>query len=215
MPRKLSPLHLSPHTAPYQQTCERCEGTASRQLKTKGQEGKVCSLLILLKETPQKYTRSRARESVQRDRLLLSSAAPRAPEKGGKGRETRHTPRNRHGTTRVSGNSGEKHVHARPRTQCACAPASPRLWRAALRPLPAHCADARRSRVGGGVEMSVLLPNMADFDTIYELEEEEEEDEEEEEESSEPEPVVRSQELPRPRDAPDPVVVRGAGHITV
>uniref|UniRef100_A0A8V0YG56 Cysteine rich hydrophobic domain 1 n=1 Tax=Gallus gallus TaxID=9031 RepID=A0A8V0YG56_CHICK len=63
--------------------------------------------------------------------------------------------------------------------------------------------------------MSVLLPNMADFDTIYELEEEEEEDEEEEEESSEPEPVVRSQELPRPRDAPDPVVVRGAGHITV
>ncbi|XP_042681135.1 cysteine-rich hydrophobic domain-containing protein 1 [Centrocercus urophasianus] len=64
--------------------------------------------------------------------------------------------------------------------------------------------------------MSVLLPNMADFDTIYELEEEEEEEEEdEEEESSEPEPVVRSQELPRPRDAPDPVVVRGAGHITV
>lgn len=48
-----------------------------------------------------------------------------------------------------------------------------------------------------------------------EEEEEEEEDEEEEEESSEPEPVVRSQELPRPRDAPDPVVVRGAGHITV
>ncbi|NXA32594.1 CHIC1 protein, partial [Eudromia elegans] len=56
--------------------------------------------------------------------------------------------------------------------------------------------------------MSVLLPNMADFDTIYELEEEEEEEEESE-------PVVRSQELPRPRDAPDPVVVRGAGHITV
>ncbi|XP_075018606.1 cysteine-rich hydrophobic domain-containing protein 1 isoform X2 [Calonectris borealis] len=55
--------------------------------------------------------------------------------------------------------------------------------------------------------MSVLLPNMADFDTIYELEEEEEEEESE--------PVVRSQELPRPRDAPDPVAVRGAGHITV
>ncbi|XP_035182434.1 cysteine-rich hydrophobic domain-containing protein 1 isoform X1 [Oxyura jamaicensis] len=60
--------------------------------------------------------------------------------------------------------------------------------------------------------MSVLLPNMADFDTIYELEEEEEEGEEGEEESG---PVVRSQELPRPRDAPDPVAVRGAGHITV
>ncbi|XP_033370027.1 cysteine-rich hydrophobic domain-containing protein 1 isoform X1 [Parus major] len=57
--------------------------------------------------------------------------------------------------------------------------------------------------------MSVLLPNMADFDTIYELEEEDEE------EQDEPEPVVRSQELPRPRDAPDPVAVRGAGHITV
>ncbi|XP_068871802.1 cysteine-rich hydrophobic domain-containing protein 1 isoform X1 [Aphelocoma coerulescens] len=57
--------------------------------------------------------------------------------------------------------------------------------------------------------MSVLLPNMADFDTIYELEEEDEEEQEE------PEPVVRSQELPRPRDAPDPVAVRGAGHITV
>ncbi|KAM8997454.1 cysteine-rich hydrophobic domain-containing protein 1 isoform 3-T3 [Guaruba guarouba] len=51
--------------------------------------------------------------------------------------------------------------------------------------------------------MSVLLPNMADFDTIYELEEEEEEEEEQEES----EPVVRSQELPRPRDAPDPVAV--------
>ncbi|KAJ6663198.1 hypothetical protein lerEdw1_010334 [Lerista edwardsae] len=60
--------------------------------------------------------------------------------------------------------------------------------------------------------MSVLLPNMADFDTIYELEEEEEEGDEEEEES---ETVVRSQELPRPRDAPEPVAVRGAGHITV
>ncbi|KAM9373909.1 cysteine-rich hydrophobic domain-containing protein 1 isoform 2-T2 [Phaethornis superciliosus] len=69
--------------------------------------------------------------------------------------------------------------------------------------------------------MSVLLPNMADFDTIYELEEEEEEDEEEEdnnnneEEEESAEAVVRSQELPRPRDAPDPVAVRGAGHITV
>ncbi|XP_071613767.1 cysteine-rich hydrophobic domain-containing protein 1 isoform X2 [Heliangelus exortis] len=69
--------------------------------------------------------------------------------------------------------------------------------------------------------MSVLLPNMADFDTIYELEEEEDEEEEEEdnnnneEEEEESEAVVRSQELPRPRDAPDPVAVRGAGHITV
>ncbi|XP_040427940.1 cysteine-rich hydrophobic domain-containing protein 1 isoform X1 [Cygnus olor] len=61
--------------------------------------------------------------------------------------------------------------------------------------------------------MSVLLPNMADFDTIYELEEEEEEEGEDGEEESGP--VVRSQELPRPRDAPDPVAVRGAGHITV
>ncbi|XP_030305156.1 cysteine-rich hydrophobic domain-containing protein 1 isoform X3 [Calypte anna] len=69
--------------------------------------------------------------------------------------------------------------------------------------------------------MSVLLPNMADFDTIYELEEEGDEEEEEEdnnnneEEEEESEAVVRSQELPRPRDAPDPVAVRGAGHITV
>ncbi|XP_034969404.1 cysteine-rich hydrophobic domain-containing protein 1 [Zootoca vivipara] len=59
--------------------------------------------------------------------------------------------------------------------------------------------------------MSVLLPNMADFDTIYELEEEEDEEEEEEESET----VVRSQELPRPRDTPEPVAVRGAGHITV
>ncbi|XP_030305155.1 cysteine-rich hydrophobic domain-containing protein 1 isoform X2 [Calypte anna] len=62
---------------------------------------------------------------------------------------------------------------------------------------------------------------MADFDTIYELEEEGDEEEEEEdnnnneEEEEESEAVVRSQELPRPRDAPDPVAVRGAGHITV
>ncbi|XP_044283327.1 cysteine-rich hydrophobic domain-containing protein 1 isoform X2 [Varanus komodoensis] len=59
--------------------------------------------------------------------------------------------------------------------------------------------------------MSVLLPNMADFDTIYELEEEDE--------AAAAAPgaaaVVRSQELPRPRDAPEPVAVRGAGHITV
>ncbi|XP_077778843.1 cysteine-rich hydrophobic domain-containing protein 1-like isoform X3 [Podarcis muralis] len=57
--------------------------------------------------------------------------------------------------------------------------------------------------------MSVLLPNMADFDTIYELEEEEDEEEEESE------TVVRSQELPRLRNAPEPVAVRGAGQITV
>ncbi|XP_061454376.1 cysteine-rich hydrophobic domain-containing protein 1-like isoform X1 [Rhineura floridana] len=66
--------------------------------------------------------------------------------------------------------------------------------------------------------MSVLLPNMADFDTIYELEEEEEEEEEEEqeeEEEPESETVVRSQDLPRLRDASEPVAVRGAGHITV
>ncbi|XP_026540691.1 cysteine-rich hydrophobic domain-containing protein 1 isoform X1 [Notechis scutatus] len=62
---------------------------------------------------------------------------------------------------------------------------------------------------------------MADFDTIYELEEEEEEeaaaaaaaDQEELTEASRT--VVRSQELPRPRDAPEPVAVRGAGQITV
>uniref|UniRef100_A0A8C5TA24 Cysteine rich hydrophobic domain 1 n=1 Tax=Malurus cyaneus samueli TaxID=2593467 RepID=A0A8C5TA24_9PASS len=56
--------------------------------------------------------------------------------------------------------------------------------------------------------MSVLLPNMADFDTIYELERRTR--------RSRMSPSrVRSQELPRPRDAPDPVAVRGAGHITV
>ncbi|XP_042335504.1 cysteine-rich hydrophobic domain-containing protein 1 isoform X2 [Sceloporus undulatus] len=69
--------------------------------------------------------------------------------------------------------------------------------------------------------MSVLLPNMADFDTIYELEEEDEEEEEEEkeaevavrrsgqEEEEEPEPPWR------PPEAPEPVAVRGAGQITV
>lgn len=49
--------------------------------------------------------------------------------------------------------------------------------------------------------MSVLLPNMADFDTIYELEDEEDEH------------VVSEEHLPR--YCPEPVVMRGAGHITV
>nr|XP_004660983.1 cysteine-rich hydrophobic domain-containing protein 1 isoform X3 [Jaculus jaculus] len=93
--------------------------------------------------------------------------------------------------------------------------------------------------------MSILLPNMAEFDTISELEEEEapspssssspsssvsgpddgeeeEEDDEEEEEEEEdegeeeisPPPRVVSEENLR-RYAPDPVLVRGAGHITV
>nr|XP_033801505.1 cysteine-rich hydrophobic domain-containing protein 1 isoform X2 [Geotrypetes seraphini] len=52
--------------------------------------------------------------------------------------------------------------------------------------------------------MSALLPNMADFDTIYELDEEEEE---------EVERVVSEERLLC--CTPDPVVVRGAGHITV
>uniref|UniRef100_A0A8C9JCD5 Cysteine rich hydrophobic domain 1 n=1 Tax=Panthera tigris altaica TaxID=74533 RepID=A0A8C9JCD5_PANTA len=87
--------------------------------------------------------------------------------------------------------------------------------------------------------MSILLPNMAEFDTISELEEEEEEaatsssspsssspvsgpydeEEEEEEEGEEeeetpPPPRVVSEEHLR-RYSPDPVLVRGAGHITV
>ncbi len=45
------------------------------------------------------------------------------------------------------------------------------------------------------------LPDMADFDTIYELEDEEEEH------------VVSEEHLPR--YCPEPVVIRGAGHITV
>lgn len=49
--------------------------------------------------------------------------------------------------------------------------------------------------------MSVLLPNMADFDTIYELEDEEDER------------VVSEEHMPR--YCPEPVVMRGAGHITV
>lgn len=49
--------------------------------------------------------------------------------------------------------------------------------------------------------MSVLLPNMADFDTIYELEDEDEDH------------VVSEEVLSR--YCPEPVVVRGAGHITV
>ncbi|KAG9338666.1 hypothetical protein JZ751_025504 [Albula glossodonta] len=48
--------------------------------------------------------------------------------------------------------------------------------------------------------MSVLLPNMADFDTIYELDEEEER-------------VVSEEHLAR--YCPEPVIMRGAGHITV
>ncbi|ELK08261.1 Cysteine-rich hydrophobic domain 1 protein [Pteropus alecto] len=89
--------------------------------------------------------------------------------------------------------------------------------------------------------MSILLPNMAEFDTISELEEaeeeeeeeeaatsssspsssvsgpeddEEDEDEEEDEEDVPPPPRVVSEEHLR-RCAPDPVLVRGAGHITV
>lgn len=99
-------------------------------------------------------------------------------------------------------------------------------------------------REGGDWEghvMSILLPNMAEFDTISELEEaeeeeeeeeaatsssspsssvsgpeddEEDEDEEEDEEDVPPPPRVVSEEHLR-RCAPDPVLVRGAGHITV
>lgn len=60
-----------------------------------------------------------------------------------------------------------------------------------------------------------MLPNMAYFDTVYELEEENDDEEEPEEEEEESEIVVRSQELPWPRDAPELMAVRGAGHITV
>nr|KAF6435197.1 cysteine rich hydrophobic domain 1 [Rousettus aegyptiacus] len=88
--------------------------------------------------------------------------------------------------------------------------------------------------------MSILLPNMAEFDTISELEEEEEEEEEEgATSSSSPSSSVSGHEddeegdedgegeegVPAPlrvvseehlrRYAPDPVLVRGAGHITV
>nr|XP_038956561.1 cysteine-rich hydrophobic domain-containing protein 1 isoform X1 [Rattus norvegicus] len=101
--------------------------------------------------------------------------------------------------------------------------------------------------------MSILLPNMAEFDTISELEEEEEaatsssspsssssssssvsgpdedeedeEEEDEEEEDEEDEEEEEEEEVPPPprvvseenlrRYAPDPVLVRGAGHITV
>lgn len=48
--------------------------------------------------------------------------------------------------------------------------------------------------------MSVLLPNMVDFDTIYELEEEDER-------------IVSEEHLAR--YCPEPVIMRGAGHITV
>lgn len=57
------------------------------------------------------------------------------------------------------------------------------------------------ARTAVGNVMSVLLPNMADFDTIYELEDEEDER------------VVSEEHLPR--YCPEPVVMRGAGHITV
>lgn len=75
-----------------------------------------------------------------------------------------------------------------------------------LRPaVLAHSGSARplvrRVRSPAGDVMSVLLPNMADFDTIYELEDEEDEH------------VVSEEHLPR--YCPEPVVMRGAGHITV
>lgn len=63
---------------------------------------------------------------------------------------------------------------------------------------PDPCVRARPRRED---VMSVLLPNMADFDTIYELEDEEDEH------------VVSEEHLPR--HCPEPVVMRGAGHITV
>lgn len=63
----------------------------------------------------------------------------------------------------------------------------------------ARSRASARSPVGD--VMSVLLPNMADFDTIYELEDEEDEH------------VVSEEHLPR--YCPEPVVMRGAGHITV
>lgn len=62
---------------------------------------------------------------------------------------------------------------------------------------PAHASV----RAPAGDVMSVLLPNMADFDTIYELEDEEDEH------------VVSEEHLPR--YCPEPVIMRGAGHITV
>lgn len=48
--------------------------------------------------------------------------------------------------------------------------------------------------------MSVLLPNMADFDTIYELDEEDQR-------------IVSEEHLTR--YCLEPVIMRGAGHITV
>lgn len=61
--------------------------------------------------------------------------------------------------------------------------------------------EPARAQPRRGDVMSVLLPNMADFDTIYELEDEEDEH------------VVSEEHLPR--YCPEPVVMRGAGHITV
>lgn len=65
--------------------------------------------------------------------------------------------------------------------------------------LRAHARASVRGPVGD--VMSVLLPNMADFDTIYEIEDEEDEH------------LVSEEHLPR--YCPEPVVMRGAGHITV
>ncbi|XP_028923312.1 cysteine-rich hydrophobic domain-containing protein 1 isoform X2 [Ornithorhynchus anatinus] len=80
--------------------------------------------------------------------------------------------------------------------------------------------------------MSVLLPNMAEFDTISELEEdrpaqaaavadpdddeddEDDDDEDDEDDDDDEPPRVVSEEHLRSY-APDPVSVRGAGHITV
>jgi len=68
------------------------------------------------------------------------------------------------------------------------------------------CASVRlRSPRHRDVTVSVPLANMADFDTIYELEDEDDDDEER----------VGSEEAVLCRYCPEPVVVRGAGHITV
>ena len=58
-----------------------------------------------------------------------------------------------------------------------------------------------RARPPSADVTSASLPNMADFDTIYELEDEEDER------------VASEEQLPR--YCPEPVVMRGAGHITV
>lgn len=68
-----------------------------------------------------------------------------------------------------------------------------------LRPRLRQCVRHVRGPVTD--VMSVLLANMADFDTIYELEDEEDEH------------VVSEEHLAR--YCPEPVVMRGAGYITV